>query len=157
MSFALREIENHLDDPEETWDPTANVGTINWLFPGFSIAGGWRQRMAIGFPLPTTNVNESMTEQRILVRTPIPEDEAGRHELEVMRDWFYDVTYGEDYITGYGVQKGVAVTTDKTQIFGRNEPGVQYVHRTINRLAREGAEAVYGDASKVKLPKVIQA
>ena len=156
VSFALREIENHLDDPEETWDPTANVGTINWLFPGFSIAGGWRQRMAIGFPLPTTNVNESITEQRILVRQPIPEDEAGRHELEVMRDWFYDVTYGEDYITGYGVQKGVAVTTDKTQIFGRNEPGVQYVHRTINRLAKEGAEAVYGDASKVKLPVVLQ-
>jgi hypothetical protein len=30
------------------------------------------------------------------------------------------------------------------------------VHRTINRLAREGAEAVYGDASKVKLAVVIQ-
>jgi phenylpropionate dioxygenase-like ring-hydroxylating dioxygenase large terminal subunit len=157
VAFALREIENHLDDPVETWDPTANVGTINWLFPGFSIAGGWRQRMAIGFPLPTTNVNESITEQRILVRTPITDDEREQHELEVMRDWFYDVTYGEDYITGYGVQKGVAVTGGKTQIFGRNEPGVQYVHRTINRLMREGAEAVHGsDLRGAVLPRVIQ-
>jgi hypothetical protein len=24
-----------------------------------------------------------------------------------------------------------------TQIYGRNEPGVQYVHRTINRLMKE--------------------
>lgn len=156
VAFALREIENHLDDPEDTWDPTANVGSINWLFPGFSIAGGWRQRMAVAFPLPTAKVNESMTEQRILVRTPITDDEREQHELEVMRDWFYDVTYDEDYITGYGVQKGVAVTGGKTQIFGRNEPGVQYVHRTINRLMREGAEAVHnGDASKAVLPRVV--
>lgn len=157
VAFALREIENHLDDPEDTWDPTANVGSINWLFPGFSIAGGWRQRMAVAFPLPTSNVNESLTEQRILVRTPITHDEHEQHELEVMRDWFYDVTYDEDYITGYGVQKGVAVTGGKTQIFGRNEPGVQYVHRTINRLMREGAAAVHGsDTSKAVLPRVIQ-
>jgi len=156
VAFALREIENHLDDPEDTWDPTANVGTINWLFPGLSIAGGWRQRMAVAFPLPTTKVTESMTEQRILVRTPITNDEREQHELAVMRDWFYDVTYDEDYITGFGVQKGVAVTGGKTQIFGRNEPGVQYVHRTINRLMHEGAEAVYGgDLSKAVLPRVI--
>jgi phenylpropionate dioxygenase-like ring-hydroxylating dioxygenase large terminal subunit len=156
VAFALREIENHLDDPEDTWDPTANVGTINWLFPGFSIAGGWRQRMAVAFPLPTTKVTESITEQRILVRTPITDDEREQHELAVMRDWFYDVTYDEDYITGFGVQKGVAVTGGKTQIFGRNEPGVQYVHRTINRLMREGAEAVHGgDLSKAVLPRVI--
>ena len=150
VSFALREIEQHLDDPEHTWDPTANVGAINWIFPGFSIAGGWRQRMAIGFPLPGTKVTESMTEQRIVVRTPIPEDAQERHELEVMRDWFYDVTYGEDYITGYGVQQGVSVTGGKTQIFGRNEPGVQHAHRTINRLMQENHREGY------PLPRVIE-
>jgi hypothetical protein len=91
-----------------------------------------------------------MTEQRILVRTPIPDDEQERHELEVMRDWFYDVTYGEDYITGFGVQKGVSVTGGKTQIFGRNEPGVQYVHRTINRLMTENHREGF------PLPRVIE-
>ena len=149
VAFALRAIEGHLDDPEDTWDPTANVGSINWVFPGFSIAGGWRQRLAIGFPLPTTKVGESMTEQRILVRTPIADD-TEQHDVEVMRDWFYDVTYGEDYITGYGVQKGVSVTGGRTQIFGRNEPGVQYVHRTINRLMRENHRDGF------PLPRVIE-
>lgn len=138
VAFALRAIEEHLDDPEDTWDPSANVGSIIWLFPGFSIAGGWRQRMAIGFPLPTTKRVESMTEQRILIRKQVDGDEE-QHDLEVMRDWFYDVTYGEDYITGYGVQKGVSVTGGRTQIFGRNEPGVQYVHQTINRLMEQNA------------------
>ena len=136
VAFALRAIEGHADEPEEQWDPAANVGPIVWIFPGFSIAGGWRDRLAVGFPLPTSKVNESMTEQRILIRHPIT-DETERHDVEVMRDWFYDVTYGEDYITGFGVQKGISVTGGRTQIFGRNEPGVQYVHQTINRIMKE--------------------
>jgi phenylpropionate dioxygenase-like ring-hydroxylating dioxygenase large terminal subunit len=149
VSFALRAIEGHLDDPEDTWDPAANVGSINWIFPGFSIAGGWRQRIAVGFPLPTTKVGESMTEQRILIRTPIA-DSTEQHDVEIMRDWFYDVTYGEDYITGFGVQKGVAATGGKTQIFGRNEPGVQHVHRTINRIMKENHREGFA------LPRVLE-
>ena len=58
-------------------------------------------------------------------------------DLEVFRDFFYDVTYGEDYITGYGVQKGVNNVGGTTQLYGRNEPGVQYVHQTINRIMKE--------------------
>jgi hypothetical protein len=98
--------------------------------------------MAVGFPLPTTNVNESMTEQRILIRKPIA-DSKDQHDLEIMRDWFYDVTYGEDYITGYGVQKGVSVTGGNTQLYGRNEIGVQYAHQTINRLMKENHREGY--------------
>ena len=68
-----------------------------------------------------------MTEQRVLTRTPVTDE--NRADLEVFRDFFYDVTYGEDYITGYGVQKGVKAVAGTTQIYGRNEPGVQYAPR----------------------------
>lgn len=142
IGFALRSIDAVMDDPEDTWDPAAHVGSINWIFPGFSIAGGWRDRMTIGFPLPTTEVGASVTEQRILVRHPVIEDREAE-ELAFMRDWFYDVVYNEDYLMGYGVQKGVSVTGGKTQIFGRNEIGVQYVHKTINRLLVENHEEGY--------------
>ena len=135
VAFALRNIENHLDDPEETWDPSANVGPINWIFPGMAFAGSWRERMTCAMVLPTTKVGESMTEQRVLTRKPVTDE--NRHELEVFRDFFYDVTYEEDYITGYGVQTGVGNLAGTTQIYGRNEPGVQYLHQTINRLMRD--------------------
>lgn len=135
VAFALRNLENHLDDPEETWDPSANVGAIIWTFPGLSIAGGWRERMTAALCLPTTKVGESMTEQRVLTRKPVTDE--NRHDLEVFRDFFYDVTYEEDYITGYGVQTGVGNLGGTTQIYGRNEPGVQHAHRTINRLMTE--------------------
>jgi phenylpropionate dioxygenase-like ring-hydroxylating dioxygenase large terminal subunit len=135
IAFALRNLENHLDDPEDTWDPSANVGPIVWLFPGLAFAGSWRERMTASLVLPTTKVGESMTEQRVLTRTPVTDE--NRHDLEVFRDFFYDVTYEEDYITGYGVQTGVGTLGGTTQIYGRNEPGVQYVHQTINRLMEE--------------------
>lgn len=142
IGFALRSIDAAMQEPEDEWDPASHVGSIFWLFPGFSIAGGWRDRMTIGFPLPTTSVGASVTEQRILIRKPI-QDSKVQHDLEVMRDWFYDVVYNEDYLMGYGVQKGVSVTGGETQIFGRNEAGVQYVHRTINRLMAENHEEGY--------------
>lgn len=142
VSFALRSIDGVLDDPEETWDPAAHVGAINWLFPGLSLAGGWRDRIAVSLPLPTSRHGETVTEQRIIVRKEVA-DETERHELEVMRDWFYDVVYDEDYLTGFAVQKGLSATAGRTQIFGRNEIGVQHLHRTINRIMAENQRPGY--------------
>ena len=137
VAFALRKLEENLKAGAvvEDLDPSANVGVIVWLFPGMSFAGGWRERMTCGFVLPGTTVGESVTEQRVLTRKPVTEDTQA--DLEVFRDFFYDVTYEEDYLTGYGVQKGVRNVAGTTQIYGRNEPGVQYAHRTINRLMEE--------------------
>jgi nitrite reductase/ring-hydroxylating ferredoxin subunit len=141
LGFALRSIDEGMLEPEDAWDPSANVGSIFWTFPGLSIAGGWRQRMTVALVLPTTKVDESVTEHRIVVRHPI--DGTVQHDLEIMRDWFYDVVYNEDYLTQYGVQKGVSATGGHTQIFGRNELAVQHVHRTLNRLMAESHEPGY--------------
>lgn len=103
--------------------------------------------MTVALCLPTTKVDESVTEHRIVVRHAIDDDV--QHDLEIMRDWFYDVVYNEDYLTQYGVQRGVAATTDQTQLFGRNEIGVQHLHRSLNRLMAENHEESYA------LPRVI--
>lgn len=133
-AFALRPVADLPDDvPREQLDPATLAGPIVWLFPGFAIAGGWRDRIAVAFVLPGKTPQESMTEQRILTRVPVTEDHA-RHAAEFARDWFYDVTYGEDYLTGFGVQKGMPALQEQTQIFGRNEPGVQHLHRALNGI-----------------------
>ncbi|MEY4137584.1 MAG: Anthranilate 1,2-dioxygenase large subunit [Actinomycetota bacterium] len=155
LGFALRTIDDVIDGPESEWDPSHHVGPIFWTFPGFSIAGGWRQRMTVALCLPTTKVDESITEHRIVVRHEITDEV--QHELEVMRDWFYDVVYNEDYLTQYGVQKGVGATGGHTQIFGRNEIGVQYLHGSLNRLCAEGLEAARaeGDTRDYRLPRQV--
>ena len=143
VAFALRKLEENLNAGAviEELEPSANVGVIVWLFPGMSFAGGWRERMTCAFVLPGATVGESMTEQRVLTRKPVTDE--NRADLEVFRDFFYDVTYEEDYLTGYGVQKGVRNLAGTTQIYGRNEPGVQYAHRTINRLMQENHQDGY--------------
>lgn len=154
LGFALRTIDEVIDNVDEAdWDPSHHVGPIFWTFPGFSIAGGWRQRMTVALCLPTTKVDESITEHRIVVRHEI-NDEV-QHELEVMRDWFYDVVYNEDYLTQYGVQKGVGATGGHTQIFGRNEIGVQYLHGSLNRLCEEGLAVARaeGDTREYRMPR----
>jgi phenylpropionate dioxygenase-like ring-hydroxylating dioxygenase large terminal subunit len=153
LGFALRTIDDVIDGPETEWDPSHHVGPIFWTFPGFSIAGGWRQRMTVALCLPTTKVDESITEHRIVVRHEITDEV--QHELEVMRDWFYDVVYNEDYLTQYGVQKGVGATGGHTQIFGRNEIGVQYLHGSLNRLCDEGLTAARaeGDTREYRMPR----
>jgi nitrite reductase/ring-hydroxylating ferredoxin subunit len=133
-AFALRPVADLGDDvPRDQWDPATLAGPIVWLFPGFAIAGGWRDRIAVAFVLPGAMPTESLTEQRILTRKPVTDDRE-QHEAEFARDWFYDVTYGEDYLTGFGVQQGIAAMQDQTQIFGRNEPGVQHLHRSLNAI-----------------------
>jgi phenylpropionate dioxygenase-like ring-hydroxylating dioxygenase large terminal subunit len=137
VGFALRNLENEINAGADVQDldPSANVGAIIWLFPGMSFAGAFRERMTCSLVLPTTSVDASVTEQRVFTRRPVTDE--NREDLEVFRDFFYDVTYGEDYITGYGVQKGVKAVPGTTQLYGRNEPGVQYAHQTINRIMKE--------------------
>lgn len=150
-AFALRPVADLLEDvPSEQLDPATLAGPIVWLFPGFAIAGGWRDRIAVAFVLPGKTPEESMTEQRILTRVPITDDHA-KHEAEFARDWFYDVTYGEDYTTGFGVQKGMPALQEQTQIFGRNEPGVQHLHGALNGIMAANHRDPYA------LPRTAQA
>ncbi len=134
-TWALRNIETFFDKPESEWEPSGGCGPIIWLFPGMAFAGAWRERMTCALVLPGANVGESITEQRVLTRKPVTDE--NREELEIFADFFYDVTYGEDYITGYGVQKGIRNVSGTTQIYGRNEVSVQYVHAQIDRLMDE--------------------
>jgi nitrite reductase/ring-hydroxylating ferredoxin subunit len=150
-AFALRPVADLPDDvPSEQLDPATLAGPIVWLFPGFAIAGGWRDRIAVAFVMPGRTPEESMTEQRILTREPVTDDHA-RHEAEFARDWFYDVTYGEDYLTGFGVQKGIPALQGETMLFGRNEPGVQHLHRALNEIMAAHHRAPY------PLPRTAQA
>ncbi len=149
IAFGLRPLPTAVDTPRETWSPIQNIGPIVWVFPGLSIAGGWRDRMAIAFPLPGRNREESMTEQRIFTRK-VPTNPREIEEAEIAREFFYDVTYEEDYLTGYGVQRGVTnLPEEDTQVFGRNEIGVQHIHRSINRIMAENADGVH------KQPRVV--
>jgi hypothetical protein len=109
------------------------VGLILFLFPGLAIAGGLRNQVSVSLVLPGTTVDTSVTYQSLLLRNP-PADEVEAKEADHTSDWFYDVVREEDYATCYGIQRSLAALGDADLLFGRNEPGVQHLHRTIDQL-----------------------
>jgi hypothetical protein len=140
VAFGLRPLAEAVGTPQAEWEPADCVGPILWIFPGLAIAGGLRDRLSVSLPLPGRTREESRTEQRIMMRTA-PSTEREIEEAEFTRDWFYDVVYNEDYLTGYAVQQGVrSLPEDDTQLFGRNEIGVQHFHRVLNKLMAEKAD-----------------
>ena len=132
-AFALRPIAHAAEMPEDTWDPALCVGAIYWLFPGLAVAGGWRSQVVISLVLPGTTWDTSRTQQILALRHE-PHDEDERKAAEHTRDWFHDVVMDEDYLTGYGVQRGLAALGDEDFVFGRNEPGVQHFHKVLKDM-----------------------
>ena len=116
--------------PRTHWDPAMCVGAIYWLFPGLAVAGGWRSQVVVSLVLPGTTWDTSRTQQILALRHE-PQNDDERKAAEHTRDWFHDVVMDEDYLTGYGVQRGLAALGDKEFVFGRNEPGVQHFHQVL--------------------------
>lgn len=135
-AFALRPIANAAEMPEDTWDPAMCVGAIYWLFPGLAVAGGWRSQVVVSLVLPGTTWDTSRTQQILALRHE-PQNDDERKAAEHTRDWFHDVVMDEDYLTGYGVQRGLAALGDKHFVFGRNEPGVQHFHKVLLDMCGE--------------------
>jgi len=66
------------------------------------------------------------------LRKDPPKDEEDKANLEQMMDFFAGVTYGEDYVIGLEIQKGVESGAFDDVVFGKNERGNQYFHEWVN-------------------------
>ena len=80
-------------------------------------------------PGPTPNKNRTV--RRYARRDPI-KDEADREQCEKMINFLRDVTYGEDYVVGLSIQKGLESGAHEDILFGKNERGNQYFHEWLN-------------------------
>jgi phenylpropionate dioxygenase-like ring-hydroxylating dioxygenase large terminal subunit len=131
--FALKTLDTMMERPRETWEPAAAMGLVYWIFPGMSIAGGWRERTVISIVLPGDSWGESMTWQATLLRTP-PQTPEEFLEAEKTAEWFFAAFRDEDYTAQTEVQNGLPSLADKHMLIGRNEIAVQHAHDSVRRL-----------------------
>jgi len=131
--FALRTLDAMMEKPREEWDPASAMGLVYWIFPGMSIAGGWRERTVISIMLPGDSWGESMTWQTTLLRTP-PQTPEEISEAAKTAEWFFAAFRDEDYTAQTDVQNGLESIADKHMIIGRNEIAVQHAHESVRRL-----------------------
>ena len=128
---ALRGIAEEADKPLPDRDPAMAVAPNYWLFPGMAIAGAYRHLTAISIVLPGRSPNESTTQQILALRHP-PVNDQEKQAAEHMRDWFFDITLNEDYAAQAAVANSLPALAGTNLMFGRNEPGVQHFHRTLD-------------------------
>jgi phenylpropionate dioxygenase-like ring-hydroxylating dioxygenase large terminal subunit len=140
--FALKSLDEMMQRPREEWDPASAMGLVYWIFPGMSIAGGWRERTVISIMLPGDSWGESMTWQTTLLRTP-PQTPEEVEEASKTAEWFFAAFRDEDYTAQTDVQNGLASVPDGHMIIGRNEIAVQHAHESLRRLL--AGEPVHGD------------
>jgi len=129
------EQANKTEDEWDIADLTPGVWTI---FPNVSIAGGRRGRgggqgsYMFSQMFPGAKPGESLTTQNFLAfGAPDEVDEQG---IKDYMSLMVDVVEGEDYFTGFRVQKALKTGAKQFSMFGRNEGGGQLFHKWVDTL-----------------------
>jgi len=133
IGFSQRRIKEALAPiPREEWGRQENNGYdfVRILFPNIAIfVAPEITQVAQLFPGPTPDKNRTVLNY---LRKDGPRDDEDKEQLETMMNFFRDVTYGEDYVIGLEIQKGLESGAHDEIVFGRNERGNQYFHEWLN-------------------------
>lgn len=112
---------------------------IRTLFPNVSIFVA-PEITQVAQLIPGPGVGENRTVLHFIQRQA-PQNDEERQANEQMMDWLRDVVDGEDYQLGLKVQKGLESGAFDYITFGRNEPGNQLFHRTLEHYLSEDVPA----------------
>lgn len=132
IGFPQRSIAKLREIPREDWGAQENNGFdfVRIFFPNVSVfVAPELTQIAQLFPGPTPDRNRTVL---LYVRKEPIKDDEDREKVETMIDFLRDVTYGEDYVIGMKIQKGLETGAHDELVFGRNERGNQYFHEWLN-------------------------
>lgn len=132
IGFPQRTIGKLREIPRKDWGAQENNGFdfVRIFFPNVSVfVAPELTQIAQLFPGPTPDKNRTVL---LYARKEPIKDEEDRANVETMINFLRDVTYGEDYIVGMKIQKGLETGAHDELVFGRNERGNQYFHEWLN-------------------------
>src|SRR5262249_38119656 len=118
--------------PREEWGHRENLGFdfVRILFPNVSaFLAPELAQIAVLMPGPTPDKNRTVL--LYARRKPIV-DAADQEAVEKMINFLRDVTYGEDYVLGMKIQKGLESGAFASIILGKNERGNQFFHEVVD-------------------------
>lgn len=135
LTMARRNLPELAELPESQWDAVNYLRRIYCTFPNFQISGIVGGYFLVSQILPGSNATQSTTIQTILTGTR-PETPEEVKAAENFRDLAYNAVEIEDYPIGFGIQAGLSSGANEHFLIGRNEPGLQHYHRTVEELCR---------------------
>ena len=133
VGFATKMTPELRDLPEEEWDLNLGMSLVHFVFPNVSLAGGLGESLMFSRLLPGPTPERSRTVQYHYYREPLETVEQ-LEKAEERRLLFERVVRDEDYTTGAGITRNLGAFGDDHFRFGRNEPGNQLFHRTLDTM-----------------------
>lgn len=132
IGFPQRAITKLHDVPRDQWGDQENNGFdfVRIFFPNVSaFLAPEIAQIAQLFPGPTPDKNRTVL---LYACKNLPATDAEREATNAMMTFLRDVTYGEDYVMGMHIQKGLESGAHEELVFGRNERGNQFFHEWLN-------------------------
>ena len=129
MSSPTLQIGELKDTPREQWQPRNYISFVMHIFPNtvlFVVADHFQTWRVYPIAENRSVVYHSM----YLPEAPKSEEE--RAEREMYFQMINDVAVTEDYSLVEKIQRGLDAGIERSVVVGRNEPGVQNMHRQIH-------------------------
>lgn len=124
--------------PESQWNVRDNISFVNYLFPNTVI-------FVVGDHFQTWRVYPLDRRRSVVYHSmflpELPQTQAARAETEAFFQMINDVAVKEDYALVERIQRAVDSGLERHVHIGRNEPGVQNMHRQIHAVLAAGAAA----------------
>ena len=125
-ALAINELK---EIPQEQWEPMNYSSYVNYIFPNtviFVVADHFQTWRAYPISPDRSVVYHSM----FLPQEPASPEQ--RQEYEAYFQMINDVAVAEDYSLVDKVHRGLQAGISRKVIIGRNEPGVQNMHRQLH-------------------------
>lgn len=131
MGSATLTVGELQDIPKDKWDPRSYSSYVNYIFPNtviFVVADHFQTWRVYPIAPDRSVVYHSM------FLPEAPADEEQRKSYEEYFQMINDVAVQEDYSLVDKINRGINCGIDRKVLIGRNEPGVQNMHRQLHEL-----------------------
>jgi len=131
MGSAALSIEELRGVPHDQWNPRAHSSYVNYIFPNTVI-------FVVEDHFQTWRVYPIAPDRSVVYHSMfLPEKPADEAQHKSYEDYFQminDVAVQEDYTLVDKINRGINCGIDRKVLVGRNEPGVQNMHRQLHEL-----------------------
>ncbi len=131
MGSPTLEINELKKVPEEQWQPREYSSYVNYIFPNTVI-------FIVNDHFQTWRVYPIAPDRSVVYHSMFlphePANDEERQEFEAYFQMINDVAVTEDYSLVDKVHRGLQSGIDRKVLIGRNEPGVQNMHRQLNQV-----------------------
>ena len=131
MGSAVLHINELKDIPEEQWNPRAYSSFVNFIFPNTVI-------FVVEDHFQTWRVYPISPDRSVVYHSMFLPREPGNDEERASYEEYFqminDVAVTEDYGLVDKIHRGLNAGIERKVLVGRNEPGVQNMHRQLHEL-----------------------